>query len=371
MRCCGAEMRGAADTRKQADGPRMMRSRKILALGLVPALGFVLANGAPVKPLATQQQPADQSADPHAIIRSTVELVVVPVTVKDPGGGLVADVRQDEFRVFEDGVEQHISLFSVDPFPLSAVVLVDDDLKTKAAAAVQQSLVAIAGGFSVSDEVALSRFDAFYTSVLDFTADNDRLITELKRMELNSSFPGVGSDPMTAVPSINNEPAPGAPTPAQTPIRGLTTKHLNDGIHAAAEALRSLPRERRKVVIIVSDGANARNNTYSYDDTLKLLLSADISVYAIGVDAAVLNRRTSLLSRYAHATGGDVYYAAHGSDLPDFYSQVAEQARHQYTIGYVPARTDRAKDYHAIEVRIRRLGLTLLARDGYYLASHP
>lgn len=74
-----------------------------------------------------------QQEDPRARIRTTVELVVVPVTVKDGTGNLVSDLREGEFRIFEDGVEQQISLFSVEAFPLSAVVLLDDGLRKKAA----------------------------------------------------------------------------------------------------------------------------------------------------------------------------------------------------------------------------------------------
>jgi VWFA-related protein len=78
-----------------------------------------------------------------------------------------------------------------------------------------------------------------------------------------------------------------------------------------------------------------------------------------------------VLARYAHATGGDVYKAANGIALSKLCAQASEQARHQYTIGYVPTQTDRSKDYHSIEVRIRRPQLTLLTRDGYYLSSRP
>ena len=358
----------------------MISLPKNVTVAVTLAFGLLLAT-APISPQFTQAAQAPQApqnpgppapqAPPGGGIRTTVELVVVPVTVKDSRGGLVSDLRQDEFRVLEDGVEQRISIFSVEAVPLSAVVLVDDDLKTKTSANVKESLMAVAGGFSDFDEVALARFDAFYTPVLDFTADNDQLITQLKHMDLNSTIPGAGSEPMTAGPTINGHEAPGAPSVAEKPLRaGASTKHMNDAIHAAAEVLRTRGRDRRKVIVVISDGINARNNTFSYDDTLKLLLSADISVYAVGVDAAVLNRGTTVMSHYAHATGGDVYYAAHPDDLSRLYAQVSEQARHQYTIGYVPT-TDRSKDYHSIEVRIRRPGLTLLARDGYYRIPRP
>ena len=83
--------------------------------------------------------------------------MVVPVTVKDARGNLVDDIRQDEFTIFEDDVEQRISTFSTDAFPLSALVVLDNDLKPKATEQVRRSLISLAGAFSESDEVALGQ----------------------------------------------------------------------------------------------------------------------------------------------------------------------------------------------------------------------
>ena len=339
---------------------------------LIIALSVFLAKAAQISPVGTPQQPQvqEQSSDPRARIRSTVELVVVPVTVKDSKGNLVGDLRRDEFRVFEDGVEQQVSLFSTDAFPLSSVVLLDDDLKPKAAGQLQKSLIAIAGAFSESDEVALARFASFFTPVMEFTQDNDRLMAELKRLVSgDESFP----DPESTAPhpTAGDQPIPGAPTTAQEPVADKSTEHLDDALHAAAEVLRGRDRERRKVIILVSDGVDARNNTYDYEQTLALLLSSDVSVYAIGTDAALLRRGASPLSRYARATGGDTYFVNNAPALSRAFAQVAEEARHQYTLAYVPAGTDRAQNYHSIEVRVRRPGLDVLSRDGYYLVRLP
>jgi len=346
--------------------------RQLLVLALCVALTLSFASGAPApfsKPLGLAQV-QEPPPDPRARIRSTVELVVVPVTVKDSNGNLVADLQQDEFRVFEDNVEQQLSLFSVEAFPLSAVVLLDDDLKPKPAEQLHKSLMAMAGAFSESDEVALFRFGSSFTPVMEFTADNDRLMTELKSLVSGSeSLP----DPVSSAPnpSAGDQPIPGAPAGPQQSSGSKTTKHLDDAIHAAAEALRERGRERRKVIILVSDGQDAKNNTYSYDQTLAFLLSADVSVYAIGTDAALLRRGASPLSRYARATGGDTYFVRNEAALSRAYSQVAEEARHQYTLAYAPLGTDHTKNYHSIEVRVRRPGLEVLSRDGYYLVRRP
>ncbi len=315
-------------------------------------------------------QTQNQTPDSRGRIRSTVELVVVPVTVKDSKGNLIDNIPKEEFRVFEDGVEQQLSLFSTDAFPLSAVVLLDDDLKPKAADQLRKSLIAIAGAFSESDEVSLASFASFFSPVMEFTKDNDRLMTQLKRLVSgDEAFP----DPESTAPrpTAGGQPIPGAPTTAPQVSPDKTTKHLDDALHAAAESLRERDRQRRKVVILVSDGVDAKNNTYNYDQTLAMLLSSDVSVYAIGTDAGLLRRGASPLSRYARATGGDTYFVNSVAALSRAYAQVAEEARHQYTLGYVPMGTDRTQNYHSIEVRVKRSGLDVLSRDGYYLVRLP
>jgi VWFA-related protein len=364
-----------------SDGTPMNCPRKFLAAGLAACLAgavpVVPQSGQPPSPAqSSEPAPSLQAQEQRARIRTTVSLVVVPVTVKNGAGGLVTDLQQNDFRIFEDGIEQEIALFSVDAFPLSAAVLVDDDLKRSTADRVQKTLETLAGGFSASDEVSLWRFDEVAESISDFIADNDALLTQLKRIDLSSSFPGVGSAPMTSGPRVNTQPLPG-PLPRSAMSMGHPNyKHINDAIYTAAEQLRDRARDRRKIIFLISDGQNAKNNTHSYNETLELLLSADISVYAIGVGEANLNRGVTflgnnILAKYAHATGGDIFYASSRDDMERLYPRVSEQARNQYTIAYSAARTDHTKPYHSIEVRAKRPGLSLLARDGYYVNAKP
>ena len=344
-----------------------------LALAAMMALRAQVAFGQ-----GAGQEPSSQAQDPRARIRTTVSLVVVPVTVKDSGGELVTDLQQNDFRVFEDGVEQPIMLFTADAFDLSAAILVDDDLKQGTAEKVQKTLETLAGGFTATDEVSLWRFDEVPEQISeDFIGDNDKLLTQLKRVDLSSSFPGIGSYTMTNGPRVNTAQPPG---PAKVPTEANghpNTKHINDAIYAAAQQLQDRPRERRKIIFLISDSQNAKNNTHKYDETLKLLLSADISVYAVGVGEANMNRGitflgNNILSKYAHATGGDIFYGGMSREnLEELYGRVSDQARNQYTIGYSGAQTDRSRPYHSIEVRVKRPGLALLSRDGYYLNATP
>ena len=356
--------------------------RKLAGIGFAAAA--CLASFAAIRPGAAfgqgaeaGQAPSLQSDDSRARIHTTVSLVVVPVTVKNSNGELVTDLEQRDFRVFEDGLEQPISLFSAEAFPLSAAILIDDDLKQSTAEKVQKTLETLSGAFSPSDEVSLWRFDEVPEQISeDFITDNDKLVAELKKIDLSSSFPGMGSYAMTAGPRVNTSQPPG-PLTVPEANGHPNTKHIDDAIYAAAQQLQDRPREMRKIIFLISDGQNAKNNTHKYDETLKLLLSADVSVYVVGVGEANLNRGitflgNNILAKYAHATGGDIFYGGVSREnLEELYARVSEQARNQYTIGYSGAHTDRSKPYHSIEVRVKRPGLSLLTRDGYYLNTTP
>jgi VWFA-related protein len=351
--------------------------RKIAYHALIAAflcIGSVLAGQHPTTPPAgPPQNPAaapQTSKQQVPTIRVPTTEVIVPVTVKDRNGNLVADLQKDEFRVFEDDVEQKISRFITEAFPISMVVLVDNDLKQKDANQVEPSLVSLVAGLSTKDEAFVCRFDQYFHEGKGFTKDQDKLVTELRRTQLasKSSTPPSG-DPFGG-PTINGAPAPGAPqvdTRSMIAIKGQPTKALDDAVYQAAMLLGERDsRKRRKIILLISDGQNgAKFNTRSYDETRAELLRQGIAVYSVATGNAYFDRKFSRLANYAHDTGGDIYYGAKQSTFSEFYSRISEEARNQYTLIYSPAGESKV-DYHSIEVRVRREGLEILSRKGYY-----
>jgi len=335
----------------------------------------------PSQQARSQQQPSSQrapapqtKAQAPLIVRS--EAVIVPVTVKDGHGQLVGDLERDDFRLFEDDVEQRIASFSSEPVPLSAVVLIDNDLSQKNATQVQKSLVSIAAGFGASDEVALVTYDEFPNTVSDFSSDNDKLFTQLKRVELGGHSTMIVNDPTTAGPVINGQKPPdGTGIPLHGASRVKVTAAVDDAVYAAGQMLKTRERGRRKIIFLVTDGSDSRNDAHSFDETLRTLLSADVSVYSISVTrglpigSRLLDHGASQVDRYVNLTGGDRFYADKEGDLDRLYSSVTEQARNQYTITFTPEDVHGDKDYHSIEVRVRRPGLDVFARQGYYQSA--
>jgi VWFA-related protein len=179
----------------------------------------------------------------------------------------------------------------------------------------------------------------------------------------------------TSGPTINGQSVASTgspPTPATTVILGdKTTKALDDAVYEAAQLLKDRGRDRRKIIFLISDGDNSKTNTNTYGNTVKELLRYDVAVYSIGVGSGYFERKFSRLQSYAHDSGGDVYYAIRRNGLEELYSRVTEQARNQYTLGYNPRGNDRTKEYHTVEVRVRREGLDVRTREGYYSAIAP
>jgi VWFA-related protein len=344
----------------------------------IPFLGIILllctAAGAQTQtPSAAPAPPAQQGGAP-IIIRTA--RVVVPVTVKDGHGQLVGDLTRDDFRILADGVEQKITGFSSEAVPLSAVVLLDNDLGERVASQVQKSLSTIAAGFGPTDEVALVTYDQFPETVADFSSNNDELFTVLKRLQIGSHNSQVIADPTTAGPNVNGMPAG---TAAGIQLHGSqrykNDNALDDALFAAGDMLKTRGRDRRKIIFLISDGSNSPHNEHSFDETLRSLLVADISVYSISVThtvpvgKALVQRGELELGKYAANTGGDTFYAAKQPDLERLYSDVTEEARNQYTLTFSPEDVTGGQDFHPIEVRVRRPGLNIDAREGYYQSA--
>jgi VWFA-related protein len=357
---------------------------------MIPLLGMILLFGTapgaqsqePPAPAAPQQAtPPPQKGAPPIV--TVTRQVIVPVTVKDSHGQLVGDLAKDEFRIFADGVEQKVIGFSSEAVPLSAVVLLDNDLGERVASQVQKSLTTIAAGFGPADEVALVTYDQFPETVSDFSFNNDALFTTLKRLELGSHNSQVIADPTTQGPigagpppstagPIGSGPPPAASVRLHGTQRYKNTNALNDALFAAGDMLKSRGRDRRKIIFLISDGSNSTLNEHSFDETLRSLLVADISVYSISVThsvpvgKALLAKGAYELEKYAADTGGDTFYAGKQPELERLYSSVTEQARNEYTLTFSPEDIAKGQDYHPIEVRVRRPGLSIETREGYY-----
>lgn len=345
-------------------------SRRLFALML--AAGFAVAQAQQslilgISPVQTQgAQPTAQQSEARTKINVNSDLVVLPVTVKDRYGNLVPDLLREEFRIFDDNVEQSIDIFTSEAIPLSLVVLIDDDLKSNDAAQMAPSLRAITSGISPSDEALICRFDLSFYPGKGFTGDLNKLWAELKDAQDHSGPSTAGPVPFVTSPSSHPLGVGEPPQAAPTNLGSRATKALDDAVHSAAELLHDRGASRRKIILLISDGLNGPQfNRSTYPDTLKALLHDNISVYSLAVGHS-LKRKFSRLVNYANDSGGDIYYAVQSAAMEKLYSRISEEARHEYTLAYVPRGNNRSANYHRVEVRTTREGVTIKTRQGYY-----
>src|SRR6202162_1407633 len=195
---------------------KSLRKTALMVAALLLAASFAELKAQPPQDSAGSASPAQdtpsspQQSDVQTSIRIPVDQVIVPVTVKDVGGRLVPDLRRDEFRIFEDNIEQRIASFRAEVVAISMVFIIDNNLKSMDAKQVGDSLRAIVAGLSLTDEAWVCRFDQFFHPGKGFIRDQDKLLTELKRTHLDEQ-PSVASSgpPVDNGPSINGHSAIG------------------------------------------------------------------------------------------------------------------------------------------------------------------
>src|SRR6266704_5634664 len=113
--------------------------RSLIATMLAAGSVLVQAKQSPTEEIPRTQtqplpQPTTQQSEARTKISVNSDLVVLPVTAKDRHGNLVPDLHREEFRIYDDNVEQSIDVFTAEAFPLSLVVLIDNDMKALDAA---------------------------------------------------------------------------------------------------------------------------------------------------------------------------------------------------------------------------------------------
>jgi len=322
-------------------------------------------------------------------ISTSVNLVLVPVSVKDGNGKLVSGLLPKDFSVLESGQRQALKFFTSDAFSLSAAVIFDLGMPDIGVKRVQETLPALQGAFSQFDEASIYTYSSTVSQVADFGSVGQRLTATLNQIKMYNGAnngPPVTSGPLGPQgPIINGRPIDSPVTPVSTPPK--QARVINDAILQAARDLSRRDRTRRKIIFVISDGRE-RGSIASYADTLKVLLTQNIIVYAVGVDGAALPGYGKLqkihlpslgldkigfepigygniLSRYVGATGGGTVYAESArAGIEQAYRRAIGDARNQYTLGYTPK--SGIGGYRQIEVRVRRPDVKVYAKDGYY-----
>jgi VWFA-related protein len=287
--------------------------------------------------------PAGQERDPGSFrISVDVALVVLHATVSDRQGGVVSDLGERDFEVYEDGAPQRIQLFKNEDIPVTVGLVVDHSTSMRPKLA---EVGAAAGAFVRSS----NREDEMF--VVNF---NEKASLGLPgAIRFTDSAAELGN-------AIERAPA-----------TGMTA--LYDAIIKALEELQAGSRDKKALIVVSDGGDNA--SAHSLAQVMKLAGQSSAVVYTVGIfEENDPERNLGALKSLARATGGEAYLPGQLSEVAPICERIARDIRHQYTIGYVPINTPRDGAYRAIRVVARakgRAAMSVRTRTGYIAGGEP
>jgi len=343
----------------------------------------------PVQVSAPELPITGEGVDHVSTFVVNVNYVDLPVTVKDSKGALVAGLTYRDFRIFENGHREPLRMFTVDPFPLSIAFIIDQSVTSDVMAKVNKSLGAIQSALTPYDEVAVFSYNnGPEDRSHGFTGAQSARLPYVLSMLQNTGremLVPVNSGPMAgcnirengACIDPNLQPGRSAGDgPFMTLPKDVHT--LNDAILAAAKELSTRPKGRRRLIYVISDGKE-HGSKATYKEVMRYLQTNKIAVYGtlvgdsarwgegyisrIHIPGSVID---NILIKYTQATGGTLDSERNLNGIEKSYAKIAEEARTQYTLGYISHQPVIDGKFRQIDVRVDRPGLEVITKTGYY-----
>jgi len=294
------------------------------------SLAAVLAAAVAV-PLAGQQ-----------VFRGGTDVVLLTITVLDSSNRLVAGLDQEDFQIYEDGIKQDPSNFSRQAQPIALSLVIDTstsmDLKLPIAHEAASGFIRRLG---LKDVAQIIDFDSQAKILQTFTSDRVALERAIRATDAGGS----------------------------TSLYNAIYTSLSELKRIRAE---SGPDLRRQAIVLLSDGEDT-SSIVPYDDVLEAAKRSEVVVYAIGIvdkDAAKggggWNEADFVLKSLSKETGGRAYTVVDIKQLPQVYSQIADELANQYTLAYVSKNGKRDGAWRKINVQISRGGMTARTKAGYF-----
>jgi VWFA-related protein len=324
------------------------------------------------------------------VVRVNTNLVTVPVSVLDRQGRFIPDLKREDFRVFENGVEQSVAYWEPADKPFTVALLLDTSPSTQFHLwQIKEAAIAFAKQLRPQDRVLIVSFN-----------DQVLLLTEV-------------TNDMNVISAVIEQNA----------NMGNATR-LYDAVHLVIkERLNKI--KGRKAIVLFTDGVDTASFQADYPSTMREVEELDSLIYPIqydttdylramqsvgqgnvtvvtttsngpfgigtttsrvtygtpgtvngqplpGATQADYDRANQYLKELADKTAGRLYHANDTTQLSDAFSRIAEELRRQYSLGYYPQDGDASNaDRRQIKVRVNRPNLAVKARDSYVRSAPP
>jgi Ca-activated chloride channel homolog len=327
-------------------------------------------------PAPAQNEP--EEVDAGDVIKVNTTLVTIPLSVMDRDGRYVPNLMKDDFRIWEEGVEQEVAYFSSVDKPFSVVLMIDTSNSTRfRLEEIQDAAIEFVRQLRPDDQVMVVSFDDRVRVLSEFTTNRNRL-----RDAILDTETGNGT-------------------------------RLYDAVHLVIN--QRLNRiSGRKAIVLFTDGVDTTSRQASYDDNIRDAEELDALVYPIQYDtyadvnsggsgwpagqpspmdilAQILGNMSrggrrggrggrggggglsrqdyeianDYLRELAEKTGARQYQAETTQNLASAFANIAEELRRQYSLGFYPKNPAQVGERRQIRVRVNRANLAVRARDSY------
>jgi Ca-activated chloride channel homolog len=364
------------------------QKRPVLQTGTTTSSG----NRPPASPSSSQTPTSNdpEEVDENDVVRVNTTLVTIPVSVMDRQGRFIPDLRQQEFRIYEDGVEHEVAYFASVEKPFTLALVLDTSASTRFRLdEIQDAAIAFVNQLRPDDRVIVVSFDEDVRVLAEATSDRYALRDAIRRTRTGGS------------------------TKLYDAVDLVINQRLN--------------REQgRKAVVLFTDGVDTASRHASYQSNIRDAEELDALIYPVqydtyrdgniggggggtswpsgrraprsiaGVLADILGgvmsggnngpvisggggnpngnpddyrRANAYLNDLAYKTGARLFRADTTRDLTQSFAFIAEELRRQYSIGYYPKTTAQAGTRRQIKVRVMRPDLVVRARDSYIAGS--
>jgi Ca-activated chloride channel family protein len=310
---------------------------------------LVLAVSAFCAHLLLGQQPSDSpdsGEKPQQGFKIGVEvnMVNVPITVRQPEGGFIKGLPQSAFHIYEDGKPQDILFFAQEGLPTHIALVLDNSGSVSSEwGAIKYATKRFVEHLKPEDQFSIVSFNTKILLKMDWGRNIEKVESVLASIYCKDN-----------------------------------TK-VWDAVWTVCEDLFKNV-EGKKAMIIMSDGMD-NDSYYSLKDAVEIAVRSEVAIYIVSKTEALrqlmayekydipqqeLANANVALQNLAYETGGRVLYPNNFGQLDNIYAQVDEELRNQYTIGYISKNTAKDGTYRDIKVRVDIQNATITARPGYY-----
>ena len=306
-------------------------TRYLFALVIVALAGAAIAGSSQRTPEDSAQQPA---------FRTGVDIVSLNVTVTDGDSRFVTGLNQEDFIVFEDGMQQQVNFFTRTQLPIALAILMDTSASMyERMRTAQEAAIGFTQRLSPEDLAEIIDFDSRVVILQDFTNDVEQLEHAIRRTSAGGST------------SLYNALYVSLKELQKTPLRV-------DGAH-------------REAIVVLSDGEDT-SSLVSFEEVLELAKRSETAIYTIGLQPSEVRSGTGfreadfVLRQMAQETGGRGFFPKDVDDLPAIYQQISDELSSQYSVGYTSTNPLRNGQWRRIIVRVSREGVRARTKQGYY-----